>query len=250
VSVAEPDHVHGHATGLNRLEVGHTLIQGEEVVHGSLDDQRGRPDLLHQIGRAFAGEPPVVRRADRPRRQRVLVGRRHVRITVGRGGEGIEQVRPPALRCIGLVEACGERVPGDLRDDGVDPTILGGRHELDAPAVGAADHAHSRIPGGVQLHTGPCGHPVNQSGHVTCFIVRAVNFNGSRRLTKSSRVPGQDVVPVAVESRDGQTAENVGRARGRTGFAPPRTLQDGGLGVTGTGSGCRKPVSPYLGAVK
>jgi len=47
VSVAEPDHVYGHVAGLESLEVVTPSSQGEEIVHGSLDDTScGRPAVF------------------------------------------------------------------------------------------------------------------------------------------------------------------------------------------------------------
>jgi hypothetical protein len=84
------------------------------------------------------------------------------------GGSGIR------LAGLGGEEGCGERVPGDLRRDRVDPVVVRGAEQRGRTAVGAARDAHPRVTLRVELHLVPVGQEVDQGGEVGDLVARVV----------------------------------------------------------------------------
>src|SRR5215470_10305982 len=68
----------------------------------------------------------------------------------------------------------GQVVPGDLRDDRVDPAVVGRGQQRDPAAVGRAGDADPWVAGAVEPHPGLLGQPADQLLGVLDLIVRRV----------------------------------------------------------------------------
>ncbi len=105
---------------------------------------------------------------------------------------------------------------------------IGRGDELDATAVGAADHADAGIARPVELHAALGGHPVEELLHVLALVVGAVGLDRAAGLAEAPRVPGEHVVPGLLQRGDVERAEEADRLDVRVpGLAPARTHQHG-----------------------
>ncbi len=124
--------------------------------------------------------------------------------------DAVEGHAPAALRRVVLVEAGDQRVPRDLRCDGVHAVVHGSEHVLDAAAVAGADHAQPRVAGRVELGLGLLDDLVDEQLRVLALELRRVRHDVAGGGAEAARVPGEDVVPGVEVARD--DAVVLGRA--------------------------------------
>jgi hypothetical protein len=247
VAAAVPEHRDGDVVALQDLEVGDRLAQREQRVDRAVDQQGRRADLVDQLARAAVEEPLVVLLAQGAGRLARGVGAGDVGVEAGTAGDGAQHPGPARLHRLVGVEAGLQRVPGDVGHEGVDPAVEPGHGQLDAPAVGGADHADAGVALGVGQGLGLLGHPVEQDLDVAALGVRCVHRGGAGRGTEAPWVPGQDVVAPLVHGPDAEGAED-GRAllRRVARLRPARAHEDRRGGVVAGG----EPVDPDGGAVE
>ncbi len=204
VAAGEPGDLDRGAGGRDPLGVEIRLGEREERVDRALDQQRRRLDPVEHGGRAgFAQqvEGGLVGGAGGGHRQ---VGGAHVGgeapagrvVTAGAGPE--EDPGPALLEHAGRgglrglrEEGAAQVVPGDRRDDRVDPLILPGEEQGEGAAVGAADHPDPWVAGRVGLHLGALRQPVEQALRVLDLVVRAVQVDLAGAAAEALRGPGE-----------------------------------------------------------
>jgi hypothetical protein len=244
VAAAVPEQLRGHVVLAQDAVVGDGLIEREERVHGPLHEQHRRRDAANERVARSAREEPVARLGVQRAGLRALVeGGADVRVELLLRRGGVEQAGPAELDDGIFVEARGERVPGNLRRDGVDPLVDRGRDELDAAPVRAAGHADARVAERVELGLRLLRQPVEQGLHITALEVRAVHLHGAARGAEAARVPGQDVVAGGVEAAD----RLAGRLVDVAGAAPAVAEEDRRRGLA---AALREPVDGDRGAVE
>ena len=165
----------------------------------------------------------------------------------------IEQCRPAALDGLVLVEAREQRVPGDRRDDRVDPLVDRRRHELDPARVGDAVHADARVARLVEPRLGLLREPVEQRRDVAALVALVVDGDGPAGLAESARVPGQDVEAGVAQRPGADVAGGVRRRAVRVGVArtaPAVGLEDRRRPLAGLQAGGRVEADLELGAVE
>ena len=146
---------------------------------------------------------------------------------LGGGGDG------PRVDVAGLrrEERRGQRVPGDLRRDGVDPVVVGGAEQGQRAAVGAAGHADPRVAGAVELHVVPLGQPVDQRGEVGDLVPRVVQPDLPGAAPEAAGRVGEDDVAAL-----GEVAGVVGD---RVLAAAEAVREDDGRGAAAAGAAGR-----------
>ena len=100
----------------------------------------------------------------------------------------------------------GQVVPGALRDDRVDPVVVGGGQQREPAAVGRAGDAHPRIARMVQQHPRLPGQPADQLLDVLDLVVRRVERDLPGGPAEAARRPGR-----APRTRPGPATRPPGR---------------------------------------
>ena len=251
VTAAVPQHRGRRWALAQHAVVRDGLVEGEQVVNGALHEQRRDGDAGEEVGGATRREEAQARRADRAGVEAGLVASRDVRVDAVTGSLPLEQAGPAELGGVRLVEAGGERVPGDLGHDRVDPTVDRRGDELDAAPVGPADHPDPRISGCVELGFGAGRDPIEERLHVATLEVRVVDLDGAAGFAEPAGIPGQDVVPGVLERLDGHGPEQRDTRRVRIpSQSPPRTHQHGRGRPSGARLGGGEPVQTDLRPVE
>jgi hypothetical protein len=96
-------------------------------------------------------------------------------------------------------ERLREVVPGDRRDDGVDPWVGGAEHEGEGAAVRAAGHPEARVAAAVEPDVGPGGEQIDEGAGVGDLVVRVVEVDPPCRRAEATRRVGEDDVAAAGE---------------------------------------------------
>ena len=142
---------------------------------------------------------------------------------LGGGGHGLRV----DLAGLGREEGRRQRVPGDLRRDGVDAVVVGGAEEGQRSPVRAARDADPRIAGAVELHVVALGEPVDQGREVGDLVPRVVQPDLAGAAAEAAgRVREDDVAAL------GQVA---GVAGDRVLAAPEAVREDDGGGAAAAG---------------
>ena len=213
MTTAEPDHVRRNVVGAQNPVVADRLLQREQSVRRPLHEQGRHANLPDEtISRAPRPEPGAVVGRDSPGREPLGQRVRDVRIeSVMRPllAERIKEAPPPGLRTAILVEAGDEGVPGDHRDDRVDPAIQPSGDELDPAAIAGALHAEPRVARAVPLCLRLVGDVRDQPANVSSLEARAVGLHSPAGIVEPARVPGQHVVAGVEEDLRPRIAEVV-----------------------------------------
>ena len=159
----------------------------------------------------------------------VLRRRRHRLRAVGAAGLGREERR-------------GQRVPGDLRRDGVDAVVVGRAQQGQRPAVGASGDPDPRVAVAVELDLVTLGQQVDQRRQVGDLVAGVVQPDLPGALAEAARRVGQDDVAAlgqiagVVGHRVLAATEAVGEDHRRRGFLPRREVE-GRVQLDGVGTG-------------
>ena len=228
---------------MERLVILYSLVQREEIVDRSLQDQGWHLHSREELGGSAAVEEGDRLSVDGACRVHLVVSCGDLGVEFCGGRHARENVRPTSLRGLVFVEARPERMPGNSRGYGIDPTVPLGRGELDAAAVGLADHAHSRHARPVQQDAPLLRDPIEHFRDVPSLEVRAVDLGLPSRVAEAPGIPRQDVEPTLPELGDAQRSLDPGLRRvGIAGRAPARTHEHSRVRVPARVQRIRKPV--------
>ena len=227
MTAGEPHHVHRCSVVPDRPVVGAGLIEAEQGVALTLDQQGRDVDPARDARRAGPPEQGYRRRRGPSQRRDLLVygadGGQET-AALGGPGRGAGTHRPLGEQQAGPLsgedaagraaasrvreQRGGQVVPGDLRDDGVDPVIVGRGQQRDPATIGRPGDADPGIARVIKQHPRLPGQPADQLLGVLDLVVGRVQPDLPGRGAEAPRRPGQDG-----EARSGQLP-GLGRHRG------------------------------------